>query len=56
MIGLCPSVANLLEIYVMRPKCQVRWLRFHFKRMLIMGLGNRLRKIEQKDKSYLDIR
>ena len=23
----------------MRPKCHVRWLRFHFKRMLITGLG-----------------
>ena len=39
IIGLCHSVAILWEIYVMRPKCHVRWLRFHFKRMLITGLG-----------------
>ena len=32
IIGLCHSVAILLEIYVMRPKSKVRWLRFHFKR------------------------
>ena len=37
--GLCHSVAILLEIQVMPHKCHVRWLRFHFKRMLIMGLG-----------------
>ena len=24
---------------MMRPKCHVMWLRFHFKRMLITGLG-----------------
>ena len=30
IIGLCHSVAIFWEIYVMRPKCHVRWLRFHF--------------------------
>ena len=39
IIGLCLSVANLWEIYVMWPKCHVRWLRFHFKRMLFTVLG-----------------
>ena len=39
IIGLCHSVAILFEIYVMRPKCHVRWLRFHFKRIPITGLG-----------------
>ena len=39
IIGLCHSVEILWEIYVMRPKCHVRWLSFHFKRMLVTGLG-----------------
>ena len=39
IIGLCHSVAILWEIYVMRPECHVRWLRSHFKCMLITGLG-----------------
>ena len=39
IIGLCPSLAILWEIYVIRHKCNVRWLRFHFKWILIMGLG-----------------
>ena len=39
IIGLCHSVAILWKIYLMRRKCHVRWLRFHFKRMLIKGLG-----------------
>ena len=39
IIGLCHSVAILKEIYVMRPKCHLRWLRFNLKRMLITGLG-----------------
>ena len=33
------SVAILWEIYVMQPKCHVKWLRIHFKRMLITRLG-----------------
>ena len=33
MIGLCHSVA------ILRHKCRVRWLRFHFKRILITGIG-----------------
>ena len=40
--GLCHSIPILWWIYVMRPKCRVRCLRFHFKRMTIMGLGDRL--------------
>ena len=39
IIGLWHSVAILWEIYVMWPTCHVRWLGFHFKRMLIIGLG-----------------
>ena len=39
MIGLCHSVTILRETYVMRLKCHVRWLPFHFKRMLITGLS-----------------
>ena len=40
IIGLCFSVATWWKIYVMRPKCHVKWLRSHFKRMLIYtGLG-----------------
>ena len=39
IFGLCHSVAILWEIYVMRSKCHVMWLRFHLKRMLIKGLG-----------------
>ena len=39
IIGLCHSVAILWEIYAMRPKEHLLWLRFHFKRMLITGLG-----------------
>ena len=39
IFGLCLSVANLWEIYMMRPQCHVKSLRFHFKRMLITGLG-----------------
>ena len=39
LFGLCHSVAILLGIHVMRPKCDVRWLRFHFTHMLITGLG-----------------
>ena len=31
IIGLCHSVAILLEIYVMWHKCHVSWLRFHFQ-------------------------
>ena len=42
IIRQCHSVAILLEIYGMQPKCHVRWLRFHFKHLLIMGLINRL--------------
>ena len=39
IIGLCHSV----EFYVMRPRFHVRWLRLHFKRMLILrDLVNRL--------------
>ena len=38
-IGLCHSVAILREINVMWLTCHVRWVRFHFKRMLITGLG-----------------
>ena len=32
----------------MRPKCHVRWIRFHFKRMLIMGLGKQTLMLSQK--------
>ena len=39
IICLCHSVAILLYIYVMRQKWHVKWVRFHFKRMLITGLG-----------------
>ena len=39
IIGLCHRVAILWEIYVMRHKCKVSWHNFHFKRMLITGLG-----------------
>ena len=39
IIGLCHSVTILRRIYVMRPKCYVRYLRFQFKQMLITGLG-----------------
>ena len=39
IFGLCHSVAILWEIYVMRRECHVKWLRFHFKRMLITGLN-----------------
>ena len=42
IIGLCHSVAIISEIYVTQHKCQMRWHNFHFKRMLIMGLINRL--------------
>ena len=38
IISLCQSVAILLEIYVMQLECNVRWLRFQFKRMIITGL------------------
>ena len=37
--GVCHSIVILWEIYVMRRKCHVMWLRFHFKHMLITGLG-----------------
>ena len=37
--GLCHGVVILREIYVMRLKCHVRWLRLHFERALITGLG-----------------
>ena len=37
--GLYHSVAILWEIYVMQRKCNLRRLRFHFKRMLITELG-----------------
>ena len=33
IIGLFHSVTILWEFYVMQPKCQVRWLCFHFKSM-----------------------
>ena len=39
IIVLCYTVAILRDIYVMWPKCQVKWLCFHFKRMLITRLG-----------------
>ena len=39
IISLFHSVTILWEIYMMRLKCYVRGLRFHFKRMLIKGLG-----------------
>ena len=39
IISPCHSSAILWEIYVMWHKCHVSWLHFHFKRMLIMGLG-----------------
>ena len=39
IIGVCHSVAILLEIHVLRHKCHVRWLRSHFKRRVIIGLG-----------------
>ena len=38
IIGLCHSVPILWEIYIMRRKCHVMWLRFHFKHMLINEL------------------
>ena len=38
-IGLYQSVEILWEVYVMRHKCHVSWLRFNFKRMLIAVLG-----------------
>ena len=34
MIVLCHSVAILVEIYLMWPRCHNRWLLFHFKCML----------------------
>ena len=34
-----PQCRNFMRIYVMRNKCHVRWLLFHFQRMLITGLG-----------------
>ena len=37
--GQCYSVAILWEIYAIQHKWHVRSLRFHFKRMLITGLG-----------------
>ena len=44
-ISFCCSFAILWEIYVMWPKCHVRGLHFHFKRMLIRDLVNRLWRI-----------
>ena len=35
------SVTILWEIHVMRHKYHLRWLRFHLKRMLITGLGQK---------------
>ena len=52
IIGQCHIVALLWEIYVMRRTCDVRGLRFSFKRMLITGL-NRLWKY--KPKCVLDL-
>ena len=37
--GVYHSVAILLVINVIRLKCHVRWLRLHFLRMIITGLG-----------------
>ena len=56
MIGLCSSVAILWEIHVMQHKCHVRWLRFHFKRMLITGLGlyTLLKKTFKSASSFYD--
>ena len=39
IIGICHIVAILWEIHVMRHKYHVRWLHFHFERMVITGLG-----------------
>ena len=38
IIGSCHSVAILWEIYVMRVKCHVRWLRFHFNKKHLIGV------------------
>ena len=38
-ISLCYIVAILWEIYLTWHQCHVRWLRFHFERLLITGLG-----------------
>jgi hypothetical protein len=36
--GLCHNVPIIWEIYVMRPKCHMWWLRFNLKRMLVNRL------------------
>ena len=39
------SVTILWEIFVMQHKCHVRWHNFHFKRMLITGLGHLVNRL-----------
>ena len=36
---------SIWEIYVMRPELHVKWLRLHYKRMLITGLSQQTLEI-----------